>query len=124
MRQIKFRMWDGRQMYQPELADEYDFFIGADGDCRRLVDSGTYNGAYYPTTIPNPCELMQFTGILDKNEKEIYEGDIVKTPKGDLRKIIYEFNSFKTVPLDDNFKDDTVWYYNVEIIGNIHENKQ
>ena len=125
MRQIKFKVWSAlRNEWITNMC-----MIGAlNGDlCTHHIETDeehTFVKHHVHLAYTLEPIVCQFTGLYDKNDNEIYEGDIVRTPKGDLRKIIYEFNSFKTVPLDDNFKDDTVWYYNVEIIGNIHENKQ
>lgn len=56
-RQIKFRVWkDGKMTYSDEFVHFYEFF-------ETLTDE------------ENNCQ--QFTGLLDKNNKEIYEGDIV-----------------------------------------------
>jgi uncharacterized phage protein (TIGR01671 family) len=65
MREIKFRAWvaKSRMIFSKDTYGNYlDFFT----ICRQCND-GFGN-----------CYLMQFTGLLDKNGKEIYEGDILR----------------------------------------------
>ena len=79
----------------------------------------------------NDVNLMQFTGLKDKNGKEIFEKDIVdyKGRKaivkwhGSYACFIYEF-------VDELKNRTTEWkplylsYYHFEIIGNIYENPE
>jgi len=67
MRQIKFRAWDTDRKMIREVKRLY--FEDA-GYSVEFVADGTVYGDLFP--------LMQFTGLLDKNGKEIYESDIVK----------------------------------------------
>ncbi len=71
--------------------------------------------------------LGQFTGLMDLNEKEIYEGDIVKWG-GDLTPVEFQNGGFVLTDFGrgENGKKVHTVYVNLdelEIIGNIYENK-
>lgn len=62
--------------------------------------------------------LGEFTGLLDKNGKEIYEGDIVCWPSfigGNIYTRVVSYDTCGFNPLSNFFSND------FEIIGNIHE---
>jgi uncharacterized phage protein (TIGR01671 family) len=68
MREIKFRAWDKDEkmmIYQSD--DYYAFCISNDGVCVASEDTGNWI----------KCEIMQYTGLKDKNGTEAYEGDIL-----------------------------------------------
>lgn len=99
-----------------------------------------------PKTFINPFELeiMQFTGLRDKNRDEIYEGDIVtgKPPEfmGNCIGVVkYGGLSFSFIGTTDSESlleyNDHEWFYTVtnpdikelpeiEIIGNIYSNPE
>lgn len=97
MREIKFRVWDElqKQMRQVDLLP-----------------------------LPYKDVLMQYTGLKDKNGKEIYEGDVVKIDgdKKYIGEIKWNVLGFVCDYGIDGIKNHLPDY--VEIIGNIYENPE
>ena len=115
MREFKFRAWDTekQEMATVNFIGLNDYEVGMeDEECRR-----------WRATYPYVCRLMQYVGCEDKNNKEIYEGDIVKT-KEHIGQIIYSKGMF----FIDVKRDFYLPIYNVsefmEVIGNIYENPE
>lgn len=83
----------------------------------------------YITTYPDEIKLMQSTGLLDKNGREIFEGDIVKMAKDVYSDLTY----YEIVRhrgggyrLESNQHGCELWlrHTNCEVIGNIYENPE
>ncbi|HEA46437.1 MAG TPA: hypothetical protein ENH99_01510 [Candidatus Pacearchaeota archaeon] len=110
MREIKFRAWDKHNKRMLEWMYPVDCWM------RWL------NGE------DNEVEIMQFTGLLDKNGKEIYDGDIVITTRdiesgGNHKKpkLVHWQPHTCGFNIRNTYINKNGYYY--EIIGNIFENK-
>ena len=131
MREIKFRAWDKndkRIFIDPQMIDFYNKKIGY----------MQYQTEYMPDTsysIPvgfeefEYSELMEWTGLYDKNGEDIYEGDIIFESFGEkYYKVIFENGSFKAEFNGDfdeySFDLIDVVAQGCEIVGNIYENPE
>ncbi len=110
MRDIKFREWNGYKMdYNPPVS---------------LIASTSINERFEDSI------MMQYTGLKDKHGKDIFEGDIIKTPYTYGRAV---YNLFEVQYMDGIFMavspvTRSEYLYDVQeeasVIGNIHENPE
>jgi hypothetical protein len=100
MREIKFRAWN------------------ATNETMCYLDP-----LYWPLIAINSSEnwfVMQYTGLKDKNGKEIFEGDVVEGFGGDRWMVKWGTGAWE--PFDGNMNADKSYRY--EVIGNIHEHPE
>jgi uncharacterized phage protein (TIGR01671 family) len=114
-REIKFRAWDGKKTM-------VDWFCLT----QTAFESPSQNYSLMYTAFTNPdWVLMQYTGLKDKNGREIYEGDIVRWEP--------QYISIREKPAAVQYTDcgfspfeydgGGEWHWSeCEVIGNIYEN--
>lgn len=132
MRDIKFRAWDGKKML---MFDSWTFYT--DGPTTTIAFWLKNKKRYRPDLDGSSSPIMQYTGLLDKNGKEIYEGDILdigfKNSENNLDRLYvvnymkmfarYSLFDQKTNGCNDiiDFDEDEGFAGDMLVVGNIYE---
>ena len=140
MREIKFRAWDKerKEMREVELMDWSDWWVstGSTGEREEPSKYGERNS--FKNEQTDRHILMQYTGLKDKNGKEIYEGDVVNASWYDYDEP--RDDAFGEVFFNGNWMAYCIWkedeksisemngqgayHWEIEVVGNIYENPE
>ncbi|MCL4431889.1 MAG: YopX family protein [Epsilonproteobacteria bacterium] len=110
MREIKFRAWD---KVREEMAEVTNLDFNP-----VIVSLSTGTGRE-----KDEFELMQYTGLKDKNGIEIYEGDILRDYDNELIGVVSFQDGAFIVSWENEFCNTFEWS-SESVIGNIYENPE
>ena len=129
-REAKYRCWH-KQAKEYRVIESVDFDKDGKAECIVTLDYNTWHDPW--NDLVEDVELEQYTGLKDKNGKEIYEGDIANLGKYGIYVVVFnefwcgfEFEGGKGVKTKSGvehprFSQD---WQTAEVIGNIHENPE
>jgi uncharacterized phage protein (TIGR01671 family) len=124
-REIKFRYYDKQEqkVYSMNTGDMLSVVCGSIAAVHIQGD--------YTLDVPEEIILLQFTGLKDKNGKEIYEGDILKYSDNypEFTGFVKYDNRFGMFTIEIEFNNQYNFLHHkmspdLEVIGNIYENPE
>lgn len=125
MRDIKFRAWD------KELKEWTNYSISNIDDT--LIDFYNKETGFWESDREGErFALCQYTGLKDKNDREIYEGDIVRAVRFSRWEGVAKYSdknqAFVFECIDKNYRGNIVFMSQFDqgfkILGNIYENPE
>ena len=116
---FKFRVWDKMrlQFIYPYNDNQQHFIIDLNGRFHNL-QNGSGGDDYV---------IQQYTGLMDSNAKEIYEGDIIEMTYDHIIErgfVVWENNSYILKTIGEDSYAPLVIFPKDKVIGNIFENKE
>jgi uncharacterized phage protein (TIGR01671 family) len=126
MREIKFRAWY-KSVERMQYFQGIKWMLSYNGEEKLIIGDDFHDDYYDSEIVPEDFELMQYTGLKDKNNKEIYEGDIINQTTatgtdGHIEQVIFLLGIFGTQSKGRGFNNLNNWTN--EVIGNIYENPE
>lgn len=129
-REIKFRAYDKEVEKMTYFDDEdylynYPFILRQEQVFKKDSNYDDYEDFEYKD-ITNKVELMQYTGLHDKNGKEIYEGDIITNGDKNIKYIVGWYDTGLKARQYNNrsYIGLKYWQDVLEVIGNIYDNQE
>lgn len=112
MKSLKFRVWSGNM-----FLDSNDFTL-------KVTDRDSTDVEIKATYPHKDLIICLSTGLKDKNGKEIYESDLVKSENGDVGEVIWKGERYWREVIKHGIKSLHPIRYSstLEVIGNIYEN--
>lgn len=128
-REIRFRIWDSEEnkFYEPTFeaykGNLHEIIISLSGGLSIRTMHGLYGTDDDGNLLTDRYKLMQYTGLKDKNGKDIYESDIVRFRSYAPTIVVF---SERDLGFRTNRPPETGMVimsegYSYEVIGNIHQ---
>lgn len=127
--EIKFRIWCPKHRTFAYMDNILDTIVTINGQRRNI-------GYYEEYDLGENLIIQQFTGLSDKNGKEIYEGDVIKTYREYVLVVVFENGAFILTNKQKTYSTLLGWQSDyesnemdwvdlddIEVIGNIYENQ-
>lgn len=98
-----------------------------DGDATICANESENNNVLIKHDV-NPDTVGQYTGKKDRNGTDVWEGDLLRTPEGDI--MVAEWRDAQIItrcvrPHNPRYKNSLTFAYPVsEVIGNIYDNQE
>lgn len=112
-------------LFRGKRVDSSEWFEGSYWLSRSAVRETTYiTDGYGNLFCVIPETVGQYTGLNDKNDVKIFEGDILKFRSG-IYSVEWDNEHSKFLQRDGQFsREFHIWIEKSEIVGNIHDNPE